>query len=117
MTGWTSDELTVLADADSLRLTAGHEPGPEVELGMVLVSDELYVRAYRGPQSRWFQAAQETGRGRIRVGAVARDVLLMPAVGLVAAIDAAYQAKYGNRSSALIARPQARAATLRITPA
>src|SRR6202042_2965174 len=66
VTGWTSDELTVLAGAGSIRLTAGHEPGPEVELGMVLVSDELYVRAYRGPQSRWFQAAQESGRGRIR---------------------------------------------------
>lgn len=57
MTGWTPDELTVLADAGSLRLTTGHEPGPEVELGMVLVSDELYVRAYRGPQSRWLKAA------------------------------------------------------------
>ena len=110
MTGWTPDELTALAGADSLRLSAGHEPGPEVELGMVLVSDELYVRAYRGPQSRWFQAAQETGRGRIRVGAIARGVLLVPAAGPAGAIDAAYSDKYGS-SSALVVSPRARAAT------
>ena len=114
MTGWTPDELTALAGADSLRLSAGHEPGPEVELGMVLVSDELYVRAYRGPQSRWFQAAQETGRGRIRVGAIARGVLLVPAAGPAGAIDAAYSDKYGS-SSALVVSPRARAATLRST--
>ena len=116
MTGWTSDELTVLAGAGSLRLTAGHEPGLEVELGMVLVSDELYVRAYRGPQSRWFQAAQESGRGRIRVGAMVRGVLLVPAAGPAGAVDAAYSDKYGS-SSTLVVSPQARAVTLRIDPA
>ena len=116
MTGWTPDELTALADGSSLRLTAGSGPGSEVELGMVLVQGELYVRAYRGPESRWFQAAQETGRGRIRAGAIARDVLLIPAPGPADAIDAAYHAKYGS-SSALTASPQARAATLRIDPA
>jgi hypothetical protein len=116
MTGWTPDELTVLADASSLRLTAGDGPGPEVELGMVLVHGELYVRAYRGPESRWFQAARETGRGRIRAGAIARDVLLVPAPGPADSIDAAYHAKYGN-SSTLVASPQAQAASLRINPA
>jgi hypothetical protein len=116
MTGWTPDELTALAGASSLRLTAGDGPGPEAKLGMVLVHGELYVRAYRGPESRWFQAAQETGRGRIRAGAIARDVLLVPALGPADAIDAAYHAKYGN-SSTLVAGPQALAATLRIDPA
>ena len=116
MTGWIPDELTVLADASSLRLTAGDGPGADVELGMVLVHGELYVRANRGPESRWFQAAQETGRGRIRAEAVARDVLLVPASGPADAIDAAYRAKYGNNST-LVASPQALAATLRIDPA
>jgi hypothetical protein len=31
MTGWNQDELTVLADTSSLRLTAGDGPGPEAE--------------------------------------------------------------------------------------
>jgi hypothetical protein len=46
---------------------------------------------------------------------VTRDVLLVPAPGPAAAIDAAYRAKYG--SSTLVASPQARAATVRIDPA
>jgi hypothetical protein len=116
VTGWTPDELTVLARTGSLRLTAGDEPGPEVELGMVTVGGALYVRAYSGPRSRWFQAAQETSRGRIRTGTIARDVLLVPTPGPAGAIDAAYHAKYKN-SSDLVAGPQARAATLRIDPA
>jgi hypothetical protein len=62
MTGWTPDELTALADASSLRLTVGDRPGGRARHG--LRPRELYVRAYRGPGSRWFQAAQETGRGR-----------------------------------------------------
>ena len=116
MTDWTPAELAAITSADSLGLTVGHEPHPEVQLGMVLVQGELYVRAYQGPQSRWFKAARESRQGRIRVGVIARDVQLTPAAGPVAAIDAAYQAKYGN-SSALIASTQAHAATLRITPA
>jgi hypothetical protein len=106
----------VIASAGSLRLTAGHEPGPEVELGMVVVRDELYVRAYRGPQSRWFRTARETGRGRIRVGTIARGVLLAAAPGPADAIDAAYRGKYGSSSSTIVASPQARAGTVRIDP-
>jgi hypothetical protein len=116
MTGWTPDQLTALAHASSLRLTVGDGAGPEAELGMVFVRGELYVRAYRGPESRWFQAAQETGRGRIKAGAIALDVLLVPTPGPADAIDAAYRAKYEN-SSTLVASPQALAATLRIDPA
>lgn len=59
MTGWSPSELRELNRAESLRLTAGPQPGPETELGMVTVDGQLYVRAYRGPSSRWFQAARE----------------------------------------------------------
>jgi hypothetical protein len=116
VTGWTPGELDELARASSLRLRAGQQPGPEVELGMVLAGGELYVRAYRGPQSAWFQAARDAGRGRIRAGSVARDVLLVPVPGSADAIDTAYEAKYGAGST-LVAGPQAQAATIRIDPA
>ncbi|MGR6974803.1 DUF2255 family protein [Streptomyces cynarae] len=77
---------------------------------MVLVSGELYVRAYRGVRSRWYQAAQKHSHGRIRVGAVTRDVLLatrdtMPDYE----IDAAYRSKYGQAAGALVASPAAQA--------
>jgi hypothetical protein len=115
MTSWTPDELGELNRAGSLRLTAGSPPGWETELGMVTVDGQLYVRAYRGPSSRWFQAAQDAGTGKITAGTLARAVRLIPDPGPVGTIDDAYRAKYGNGS--LVASPQARAATLRIDPA
>jgi len=75
---------------------------------MVTVDGQLYVRAYRGPSSRWFRAAQDAGTGTITARTVARDVRLIPDPGPAGTIDDAYQAKYGN--STLVASPQARAA-------
>jgi hypothetical protein len=117
VTAWTPGELAVLTDSGSLNLSAG-DGQPGVEIGMVVAGGELYVRAYRGTQSGWYRAARERGHGRIRVGAVARDVLLqIPAeIEPADAIDAAYQAKYGN-TSAIATTPQARSATIRIIPA
>ncbi|MFF7051789.1 hypothetical protein ACFY94_25870 [Streptomyces griseorubiginosus] len=52
------------------------------------------------------------------MGAVRRDVLLTTG-GLEpsAALDAAFRAKYGPVAEALVASPEARAATIRIDPA
>jgi hypothetical protein len=47
VTDWTPAELAAITCADSVGLTVGNQPHPEVELGMVLVHDELYVRATR----------------------------------------------------------------------
>jgi hypothetical protein len=82
VTAWTPGELAVLTDSGSLSLSAGDDGQPGVETGMVVVGGELYVRAYRGAQS-----------------------------GPADAIDAAYQAKYGN-ISAVATTPQARSATI-----
>jgi hypothetical protein len=116
VTGWNPAELDELNRAASLRLTAGPQPGPETELGMVTAGGQLYVRAYRGPSSRWFQAAQDAGTGTITAGTLARAVRLIPGPGPADTIDDAYQAKYGNDAT-LLASPGARAATLRIDPA
>lgn len=118
MTAWTAEDRTLLTDAYSLVLTAGDASRPGVEVGMVVVDDALYVRAYRGVRSRWYRAAQQHGHGTIRVGAVRRDVLLTtgglePAAGL----DAAFRAKYGAVAEALVTSQGARAATIRIDPA
>ncbi|MEV6740330.1 DUF2255 family protein [Streptomyces sp. NPDC051104] len=118
MTTWTPEDLALLTASESLVLTAGDDGHPGVEIGMVLVRGELYVRAYRGVRSRWYQAAQKHSHGQIRVGAVTRDVLLetrdtRPAYE----IDAAYRNKYGQAAGALVASPAAHAATIRIDPA
>ncbi|WP_433359481.1 DUF2255 family protein [Actinoplanes sp. CA-142083] len=104
-----------VAAAFALHLVAGDE-GEPVELGMVFVDGALYVRAFRGPRSQWFQAAVALGRGHVRIGPLERDVFLSHHTGDSAAIDAAYHAKYGGDST-LIDNPRARSATLRIDPA
>ncbi|MFJ9153507.1 DUF2255 family protein [Streptomyces sp. NPDC102270] len=85
---------------------------------MVLVGGELYVRAYRGVRSSWYQAAHKHSHGQIRVGAVTRDVLLETRDTRPASeIDAAYRNKYGQAAGALAASRRAHAATIRIDPA
>ncbi|WP_037855319.1 DUF2255 family protein [Streptomyces sp. NRRL S-340] len=112
------EDLALLAAHDSLVLTAGDEDREGVETGMVLVRGALYVRAYRGVGSRWYQAAREHGRGRIRVGGITREVLLETGdPGPAPEIDAAYRAAYGAAAASLVVSPGARAATIRIAPA
>jgi len=101
-----------VTEAFALRLTAGDEPD-SVELGMVVVGDALYVRAFRGPRSQWFRAAVAQGRGHVRIGSLDRDVALSHYTGDPAAVDAAYRAKYGADGT-LVDNPVARSATLRI---
>ncbi|MGP4013483.1 DUF2255 family protein [Streptomyces sp. 4N124] len=118
MTTWTSEDLALLSETYSLVLTAGDGPHPGVEIGMVVVDGELYVRAYRGVHSRWYRAAREHGHGTIQVGAATRDVLLTARdLAPPAELNAAFRDKYGRPADALMASTEARAATIRIDPA
>ncbi|MEV2214780.1 DUF2255 family protein [Streptomyces sp. NPDC050997] len=84
---------------------------------MVVVNGELYVRTYRGVRSRWYRTAGEHGHGTIRVGAVTWDVRLETRdLEPSTEIEAAFRGKYGQRADALVASPEARAATIRIDP-
>jgi hypothetical protein len=77
---------------------------------MVVVRCAPYVRTYRGPQSRWFQAAQKTSRGRVRAGTIACDVLLVPAPG------PGYHAKYANSSDFVAVSGNRRSRSLTNSP-
>ncbi|WP_290061797.1 DUF2255 family protein [Amycolatopsis solani] len=117
MTAWTHEDLALFAEHPSLVLTAGDGGGPGVEIGMAVVGGELYVRAYRGVGSRWYVAARDHGRGRIEVGGGTREVVLTTAgFDPPAGVDAAFAGKYGPAAEALVASPQAGAATIRIDP-
>ncbi|WIX84083.1 DUF2255 family protein [Amycolatopsis carbonis] len=106
--------MAALSASESLELSAG--PGDAwVEVGFVLVDGMLFVRAFRGRRSQWFQAAADHRRGRIRGGTLSRAVAFAADGGHSAEIDEAYQVKYG--AAALIVNAEARAATLRISPA
>jgi hypothetical protein len=122
LTRWPADDLRKIAEADGLHITPFGQDGVTYRtptwIWSVAVNGELYVRAYNGNKSRWYQAAMRQRAGRIMTDGVICDVHFEPADGLLNdRIDDAYRAKYGESSylNAMIAE-RARAATVRITP-
>lgn len=61
MATWLKDELRRIAETDDLHIAPLREDGVTYAtptwLWSVVVDGELYVRAYNGRQSRWYQAA------------------------------------------------------------
>lgn len=125
MTVWTQHDLERIGAADELHLASLKKDGTlrtPVTIWVVRVGDELYVRAYRGRGTAWFQHIQRRPEGRIGAGGVTKDVTLVDASSddaLNHEIDAAYQSKY-HKYSATYVRPmiasQARATTLKLVP-
>jgi hypothetical protein len=120
---WSASELALLTGEGSLTLHAGDEPpghGEPVELGMVVVGQRLFVRAYRGTGSPWYQAALAARRGWIRAGGDTWQVTLSSIDDQFRGkVDTAYLSKYGHRgaaATALVLGPGARKATLRLSP-
>ena len=114
MSAWTPAQLRRFGDARSLVLTAGAS-GERVELGMVVVGGDVFVRAFRGTDSLWYRAAVAHRSGSVVVGEDRFEVGYEPAAGDDDAIEAAYRERYGS-TAAMVATPEARAATLRIVP-
>lgn len=83
-----------------------------------LVDDSLYVRAYNGQSSRWYQAAMRQKAGKITAAGLTKEVSFEPVIGsLNDRIDDAYRAKY--RSSPYL-KPMigtsASSATVKVMP-
>lgn len=125
MTNWTSKELERIAAADELQLASFKQDGTRrspVTIWVVRVGDEVYVRAYRGHETAWFQQAQRRPLGRIEAGGVTKDVMFVDASSdqaLSREIDAAYQSKYRRYGATYVdsmVAPAARATTLRLVP-
>jgi hypothetical protein len=119
---WTQDELHKIAADDDLHIAPFREDGKTYGtptwIWSVVVDDALYVRAYNGRGSRWYQAAMIQKAGRITAAGMTKEVVFEPAGGAIDdRIDDAYRAKY--KSSPYL-RPMigasARAATVKVTP-
>jgi hypothetical protein len=119
---WAKDRLQQITSSDDLHIAPFREDG--VTLGTptwiwsVVVDGELYVRAYNGTSSRWYQAASKQKAGQVTVAGQTTDVSFEQVTGEDNdRIDAAYDAKY---SSSPYLKPmigdRARAATVRISP-
>ena len=84
----------------------------------VVVDGQLYVRAYNGTSSRWYQAASKEKAGQFGAAGQTTDVSFEKVDGEInERIDAAYRAKY---SSSPYLKPmisdRARQATVQILP-
>jgi hypothetical protein len=122
MTAWPKDQLRRIAEADDLHISPfrddGKIYGTPTWIWSVPVDDALYVRAYNGQNSRWYQAALQQKAGRITAAGMTKEVTLEPVNGPINdRIDDAYRAKYkGSPYLNPMIGPRARSATVKVMP-
>lgn len=114
-------KVSKIGQSDDLHISPfrddGVTYGTPTWIWSVGVNDELYVRAYYGKKSRWYQAALKQKSGRIRAAGMTLEVSFDPVQGSVNnRIDDAYRKKYAGSPylNAMIS-DRARAATVKIT--
>ena len=122
MTEWLKNDLDKIAGADDLHVSPFREDGvtygTPIWIWSVTIDDALFVRAYNGQSSRWYQAAVRQKAGRIIAAGMTKEVVFEPVEGPVnVRIDDAYRAKYGNSPylGAMIGS-HARSSTVKIMP-
>jgi hypothetical protein len=122
MISWAKDEVRQIASADDLHISPfrqdGVTYGTPTWIWSVAVDDDLYVRAYNGRSSKWYQAVMRQRAGRIVAAGLTKEVTFEEVEGAINdRIDDAYRGKY--QTSAYL-KPmisaRARAATVRIIP-
>jgi hypothetical protein len=122
MSTWAKDEVDKIATTDDLHISPfrddGKTYGTPTWIWSVVVDGALYVRAYNGQSSRWYQAARRQKAGRITAAGLTREVAFEPVEEPVNdRIDDAYSGKYnGSPYLPPMIGKRARSATVRIVP-
>jgi len=122
MVRWSKYELQKIAGNDDFHIAPfrgdGRTYGTPTWIWSVAVDDALYVRAYSGQGSRWYQAALQQKAGRIAAAGMTREVTFEPVEGpLNDRIDDAYRLKYrGSPYLDSMISAGARAATVKVMP-
>lgn len=121
MSKWSKDELRRIAETDDLHISPFREDGKTYGtptwIWSVVVGDALYVRAYNGQNSRWYQAALQQKAGRTTAAGMTKEVTFEQVNGAINdRIDGAYKAKYhGSPYLKPMISSRARSATVRVT--
>ncbi len=119
---WSKDELCKIAEADDLHVSPLREDGvtygTPTWIWCVAVDGALYVRAYNGRNSSWYQAAVRQKAGRIIAAGMTKEVAFERVDGPINdRIDDAYRAKYhGSPYLSPMIGARARSATVKVTP-
>ncbi|SFC42099.1 hypothetical protein SAMN05421780_105160 [Flexibacter flexilis DSM 6793] len=120
---FSAEELAAIIQADDLKIspfrTDGVSYGTPTWIWAVAVEGQLYVRAYHGKNSRWYQAAIAQKAGRIHAAQMVKNVAFEPVAdsSLNDRINEAYKQKYsGSPYLPPMISGRANEATIRIIP-
>ncbi len=123
MRTWSKDELQKIAGSDDLHISPFREDGKTYGtptwIWSVVVDDAVYVRAYNGTQSSWYQAAIRQKAGRITAAGMTMEVAFepVPQGGINDLIDDAYRTKYkGSPYLKPMIGARARSAAVKVVP-
>ena len=122
MSTWPEHELHEIIEEDDLHIspfrTDGETYGTPTWIWCVSVDNDLYVRAYNGQKSSWYQAAMQQKAGQIHAAGKQWDVEFASVDGDINnRIDKAYEEKYrGSTYLNPMISSRARSATVRIVP-
>ena len=118
---WNSETLQAIDQADDLKIAPfradGKTTGTPTWIWEVAVDGRLFVRAYSGTRSSWYQAAIKQQAGKIHAAGQVFDVRFAPVddAALNERISAAYRQKYAsNPYMPHMIGTSARAATVEI---
>lgn len=116
-------ELQQIDKANDLKISPFREDGKTYGtptwIWEVVVDGELYVRAYNGVDSKWYNAAVQQKAGQIHAAGMVKEVAFeaVQADDINNAVDEAYKKKYnGSQYLPPMVSERTRAATVRISP-
>jgi len=117
-----SQELNNIIEADDLKISPLRDDrktfGTPTWIWAVEVNGDLYVRAYNGIRSRWYNAAVKQKAGQIHAAGMVKDVIFETvSADIDKLIDEAYREKYsGSPYLPPMISERAKKATIRIIP-
>lgn len=116
----TKEEIIQIAQKDDFHIAPFREDGvtygTPTWIWSVMVDNNLYVRAYYGTKSKWYQAAIKQKAGKIEAAGMVKKVQFEAVKGVInEKIDDAYRKKYSSSPylSSMISE-RAKAATVRV---
>ena len=123
MAKWNKDEIKKISETDDLHISPFREDGKTYGtptwIWSVVVDEGLYVRAYYGKDSKWYNAAIKQKAGKITAAGITKEVTFEPIVdsNVNDLIDKAYQIKYkGSPYFKAMISERTRSATIKVTP-
>jgi hypothetical protein len=119
---WNKAELQRISETDDFHISPFREDGKTYGtptwIWSVVVGDELFVRAYYGKKSSWYNAAIKQKAGRITAAGMTKEVTFEPEEGSINdRIDEAYKEKYkGSPYLNPMISGRVRSSTIKVIP-